>query len=72
MKKLQVVSKDTTNSSNMKGSMIGRAFYEAINNISFIQHEIKHIFIVKPTFARYIEVDEIYPKVTKIVILDEE
>ena len=40
--------------------------------MSFIQHDIKHIFVVKPTFARYNKVDEIYRKVTKIAIIDEE
>jgi len=72
MKKLQDIAKDTTKSSNIKGSMIGRALDEAINNISFIQCEIKYIFIVKPTFARYTQVDEIYHKVTKISIPNEE
>lgn len=68
MKKLQDISKDTAKSSSIKGSMTRRDFYEAINNISVIQHEIKHIFSVKPTFSRYTEVDEIYRKVTKIYI----
>jgi len=56
----------------IKGSMTGRDFYEAISNISFIQHEIKHILVVKPTFPRYTKVDEIYRKLTKISIPDEE
>jgi len=72
LKKLQDISKDIAKSSNIKGSMTGRVFYEAINNICFIQNEIKHIFIVKPTFSKYYEVDEIYHRVTKISILDEE
>ena len=71
-KKLQDIAKDTSKLSHIKGAMTGRAFYEAISNMSFIQHEIKHIFVVKPTFSRYTEVDEIYRKVTKIAIPDEE
>lgn len=35
-KKLQYIAKDTTNSSHIKDVMIGRSFYEAINNMSFI------------------------------------
>ncbi len=50
-KKLQDIAKDTTKSSHIKGAMIGRDFFEAIRNMSFIQHEIKHIFVVKPTFS---------------------
>ena len=72
MKKLKDITKDTAKSSHIKGAMIRRAFYEAISNMSFIQHEIKQIFVVKPTFTRYTEVDEIYRKVTKISIPDEE
>lgn len=71
-KKLQAISKDTTKYSHIKGVMIGRAFYEAICNIIFIQHEIHHIFVVKPTFAWYTEVYEIYHKGKKIVIPNEE
>lgn len=72
MKKLKDIAKDTTKSSHIKDAMIGRDFYEAISNMSFIQHEIKHIFVVKPTFSQYTEVDEIYRRVTKISIPDEE
>ncbi len=72
MKKLKDIPKDTTKSCNIKGSLTGRSAYKAIRNISFIQHEIQQIFVVKPTFDRYTEVDEIYHKVTKISILDEE
>ena len=40
--------------------------------MSFIPHEIKHIFTVKPTFTNYTELDEIYRKVIKASIPDEE
>jgi len=52
--------------------MTCRAFYKAINNICFIQHEIKQFFTVKPTFSRYTKVYEINCRVTKIEIPDEE
>jgi len=68
LKKLQDIAKDTAKSSNIKGSMTRREFYEATSNICFIQNEIKHIFTVKPTFSKYTEVDEIYHRVTKISI----
>lgn len=65
MRNLKDFSKDTAKYSHIKGFMTWRAFFEFVNNIIFIQHEIKHIFIVKPTFARYTEVDEIYRKEKK-------
>ena len=33
-----------------------------------IQHEIKYIFITKPTFAKYTEMDEIYRRLLKVTI----
>jgi len=51
MKKLQDIAKDIAKSSHIKGTMTRRECYQAISNMSFIQHGIKHIFIVKPTFA---------------------
>lgn len=48
MKKLQDIAKDTPKSSNIKGSMTGGVFYEAMNNINFIQHERKHILTINP------------------------
>jgi len=31
---------------------------EAIEFDLFIKHEIKHLFLIKPTFQKYTEVDE--------------
>ena len=56
MKKLEEIVRAASMSS-IKGSVTGKVFYEAIENINFIQHEIKHIFTIKPTFSKYNEVD---------------
>lgn len=72
MRNLKDIARDTAKFSNAKGVMTGRAFFEVISNDIFIYHEIKHIFVVKPTFARYTEVDEIYRKATKFTIPNEE
>ena len=37
-----------------------------------IKHDIKHLFIMKPTFQKYTEVDETYRKLIKYYTLDEE
>jgi len=34
----------------------------------FIQNEIQHVFLVKPTFTKHTEVDEIYRKAIKVTI----
>lgn len=44
---------------------------ETISNDLYIQNEVKHVFTVKPTFAKYTKVDENYQRVIKLTILDE-
>lgn len=69
---LQEISRDTSNFENIKGTLTGKALLGAISNDIYIQYEIKHVFVVKPTFAKYTEVDEIYHRVIKLNIPDEE
>lgn len=44
---------------------------ERLRHDLLIQHNIKNMFITKPTFEKYIEVDESYRKLLKFCILDE-
>ena len=52
--------------------IIGKAFLEALEFDLAIKHEIKHIFINKQTFEKYIEVDEVYRKLINISIPSDE
>lgn len=52
-------------------SMIGKMFLESLAYDLDIQYEIKHIFISKPTFFKYTEVDEVYRKLLKTSIPSE-
>lgn len=72
VKKLQGIATNVANISNNKGNITGKALLEAINNQIYIEHELKHVFVVKPTFEKYTEADEIYKRLMKIKILDEE
>lgn len=72
VKRLQGIALDAMNLSNIKGSITGKALLEAINNLIYIEHEMKHVFVVKPTFAKYTKDDEIYSRLIKINIPDEE
>jgi len=45
--------------SGIKGSMTSKVFLETMSNDFYVQNEVKHIFTMKPTFAKYTEVDEI-------------
>jgi hypothetical protein len=66
--KLKTVAKDNSKFAGIQGSITGKAFLETLQFDLNIQHEIKHIFITKPTFSKYTEVDEIYRKLLKISI----
>ena len=53
------IDKDGTKFIGVKGNIIGKEFLESLTYDLDIQYEIKHIFISKPTFAKYTEVDEV-------------
>jgi myosin heavy subunit len=67
-KKLATVAKDSSKFSGIQGSITGKAFLEALQSDISIQHEIRYIFIVKPTFSKYTEMDEIYRRLLKVII----
>jgi hypothetical protein len=62
-KRLAEVSKDNSKFAGIQGSITGKAFMDALQLDISIQHEIKHIFIVKPTFAKYTDMDEVYQEI---------
>ena len=69
--KLKEMEKSSIKLSGIKGSMTSREFLETKSNDFYIQNEVKHFFTVKPNFAKYTEVDEIYQRVIKLTIPDE-
>lgn len=70
--KLYTIARDKSKFVDIKGSITRKAFMEALDFDLFIKHEIKHLFIIKPTFQKYIEVDETYRKLVKFVIQSED
>ena len=56
------MTKDGSNFAGIQGSINGKDFLEILQLDPSIQHEIKYIFITKPTFSKYIEM----AKYTKI------
>jgi hypothetical protein len=65
---MSAVAKGNSKFVGIQGSITGKYFPETLQLDLNIQHEIKHIFITKPTFAKYTEIDEIYRKLLKISI----
>ena len=67
-KKIATMAKDSSKFSGIQGSITGKAFLETLQHDLNIQHEIKYVFIIKPTFTKYTEMDEVYRRLLKITI----
>ena len=62
------MSKDNSKFAGIQGSITGKAFMDSLQLDISIQHEIKHIFIIKPTFAKYRDMDEVYRRLLKVTV----
>ena len=65
-KRLADVAKDGSNFSGIQGNITGKAFLDALQWDISIQHEIRYIFVTKPTFTKYTEMDEVYRRLLKV------
>jgi hypothetical protein len=66
---INAVAKKSYKFVGIQGSITSKDFLETLQLDLSIHHEIKHIFITKPTFSKYTEMDEIYRKLLKVSIL---
>jgi len=71
-KKISIVSTDKDKFAGIKGHLTLKAFLEALKLNLIIKHEIKHIFVNKPNFEKYTEVDEVYRKLINLSIPSED
>ena len=67
-KRLSKVSKDSSKFDGIQGSITDKAFLDAFQLDINIQHEIRYIFLTKPTFAKYMEMDEVYRRLLKVTM----
>lgn len=54
-----------------KALPIGRVLFDSLENLFYVEHEIKHMFQVQPNFFQYTEVDEIVRKLQRARIPQE-
>jgi hypothetical protein len=66
--KLATMAKDSSKFLGIQGSITGKAFLETLQLDVNIQHEIRYIFIFKPTFSKHTVMDEIYRRLLKVII----
>jgi hypothetical protein len=67
-KRLSEVSKDSSKFSSIQGSITGKAFLDSLQLDISIQHEIRYIFLTKPTFVKYTKMDEVYRRLIKVTV----
>lgn len=65
-RKIRDVAIDQVNTSSMKGIPTGKVLYQTFENLFYLWHEVKHLFVNKPTFTKYMEANEIYRKMINI------
>ena len=71
-KKTREVAKEQANNSSIKGMPTGKVLYQSFQDLFYLQHEVNHLFINKPTFAKYTKANEIFRRMVKIKLRDAE
>jgi len=51
-----------------KALHMGRVLYDNLENLFYVEHELKHLFLVQLTFFKYTETDEILRKLQRTII----
>ena len=55
-----------------QGISTGKVLVRSFEDLFYLQHAIRHLFVIKPTFSRHIEANENFRKLKKIQIPSEE
>ena len=71
-KKIREYAKEQVDKIDGQGIPTGKVLLRSFEDLFYLQHEIKHLFFIKPTFARYTEVDENLKKLKKIQFPNDE
>ena len=69
-RKIKEVARDQANNSSKKRMPTRKILYQTFENLFYLQHEVKHLFVNKPTFAKYVEVNEVYRRMVNIKLPD--
>lgn len=72
IERLHKQSKSQASSLGVKALPIGKVLYDCLENLFYIEHEVKHLFSSKPNFAKYTEVDEVYRKMIRMKLPNNE
>ena len=67
-KKIRYFAKEHVNKPSGPGIPTGKVLLKNFEDLFYLQHEIKHLFVIKPMFAKYTEADENFRKLKNLQI----
>ena len=67
-KKIREYAKEQVNKPTGQGIPTRKVLLKSFEDLFYLQYEIKHLFVIKPTFAKYTEADENFRKLKNIQI----
>ena len=72
IERINKLARSQASTSGVKSLPNGKVLYDSLENLFYIEHEVKHLFTSKPNFDKYIEANKIYRKMVRIKLLDSE
>jgi len=58
----------STSASTPKALPASRVVYDSLENLFYVEHKLKHLFLVQPNFVKYTKADEIFRKLQRTKI----
>ena len=56
----------------VKALPTGKVLYDSLENLFFIEHEVKHLFVNRPNFDKYKKANEIYINMIRMKLPENE
>jgi len=70
--RLRQLAKEQASTSSIEALLTGKFLYNTFENLFFLEHEIKLLFLTKPNFSKYTKDDEIYRRMMNVKLPDAE
>ena len=71
-KKIREFAREQVNKPLPLGTPTGKVILQYFEDLFFLQHEIRHLFVFKPTFSKYTDADEKFRELRSVKIPDAE
>ena len=70
--RLKKLSKEQESTSGVKALPTRKVLYDTLENLFFLEHEVKHLFVTKPIFSKFTKENKIYRRMLKVKLLGDE